>query len=126
DTSSDLGVTFFDGKSFNTSLTDRVKIYVNSVRVEPPNEHEPEGETEIPKEDYEKLSALNGETVSLDSDDKCPYQRFEVTLDESSLAHDTVEAVWHGSSLEGRKVSLYAWNLETEMWDMVDHNIADS
>src|SRR5699024_11491536 len=43
-----------------------------------------------------------------------------------SLAHDTVEAVWHGSSLEGRKVSLYAWNLETEMWDMVDHNIADS
>src|SRR5690625_2282213 len=126
DTGSDLDVTFFEGKSFNTSLTDQVKIYENSVSVEPPNERVPEGETELSKEDYEKLSALNGETVSLDSDDKFPYQRFEVTLDESSLAHDTVEAVWHGSSLEGRKVSLYAWNLETEMWDMVDHNIADS
>src|SRR5699024_12132556 len=102
DTGSDLDVTFFEGKSFNTSLTDQVKIYENSVSVEPPNERVPEGETELSKEDYEKLGALNGERVSLESDDKFPYQRFEVIIDESSLVNDAVKPVWNGSQSDGR------------------------
>lgn len=122
----ELDVTFFQGESFNTSKTDQVKIFENATDVEPPKELVPEGETELSEEDYEKLSELNGDRVSLDSDEQFPYQRFEVTLDDESLQQDEVEAVWNGSSLEGRKVSLYAWNLETEVWDLVDAHVADS
>ena len=121
-----LDVTFYQGKSFNSSQTDLVKIFQNATDVEPPTELVPEGETELTEEEYEKLSALNDEKVSLDSEEQFPYHRFEVTLDEKSIDEEFVEAVWYGSSLEGRQVSLYAWNLDTEEWDLIDRLVADS
>ena len=121
-----LDVTFYQGKSFNSSQTEQVKIFQNATDVEPPTELVPEGETEFSEEDYKKLSELNGEKVSLDSEKQFPYQRFEVTVDEASLDKEFVEAVWYGSSLEGRQVSLYAWNLDTEKWDLIDRLVAES
>ncbi|HIW32138.1 MAG TPA: S-layer homology domain-containing protein, partial [Candidatus Paenibacillus intestinavium] len=40
------------------------------------------------------------------------------------VATDEVEINWQGNSLEGRKVSLYAWNPSVEQWDLLDRHIA--
>src|SRR5699024_11589213 len=59
-----LDVTFYQGKSFNSSQTDLVKIFQNATDCVPPIVLVPEGETELTEEEYEKLSALNDEKVS--------------------------------------------------------------
>src|SRR5699024_7265204 len=70
-----LDVTFYQGKSYNTSQTDTVKVYRNAADVEPPKELVTDGEVELTAEEYQKLRALNGEQVQMDSNEQFPYHR---------------------------------------------------
>ncbi|GAQ16951.1 metallophosphoesterase [Oceanobacillus picturae] len=121
-----LDVGFYQGRSYNTTQLQRFKIFQNAADVEPPLEMVPDGEVEFTTEEYSKLSAINNEQVETDSDEQFPYHRFEVTLDEEELQEEMVEVVWHGSSLDGRKVNMYAWNIATEKWTVVDSFVPDS
>lgn len=121
-----LDVGFYQGRSYNTSQSNTIKAYKNAADVEPPEVMIPEGETEFTSDDYSKLNDIDDEQVITDSDEKFPYHRFEVSLDEEALQQEMVELVWHGASLDGRKVNMYSWNFETDKWTVVDSFVPDS
>lgn len=123
----EVDVKFYQGNTFNASQKETVKAYINnSITQEPPKELRAEGEVEYTSEEYKQLQALNGQEIVTDSVEALPYHRFEITLNDEALSEETVEAVWHGSSLAKRKVTMYAWHLQNKEWLEVDSNIPDS
>ena len=71
-----------------------------------------------------RISANDGKTVSAESMERFPYHRFEVSVDPSIDETDLAEAVWKGSSLPGRKVTMYIWNYRTSRWQEADSVLA--
>ncbi|WP_261303963.1 S-layer homology domain-containing protein [Paenibacillus andongensis] len=122
----DMNVIFNQGFKYDASTQGPFAGYRGASDTEPPKQEKPEGESVFVKEDYEKIRALDGKYLVDDSDDKFPYQRFEISLDHSIKNSDKVEISWKGKSLEGRKVSLYAWSPDGQAWSPLKTVIAGS
>lgn len=119
-----MNVSFYKGYNFDANTKSGFAAFKNANEVEPPKVKIPAGEQAFTADDYALIGKEDGEYLITDSDDQFPYQRFEVTLDSSVKATDNVQLAWKGKSLEGRKVSLYAWNPTSAKWDMLDHFVA--
>ncbi|OAB46176.1 S-layer homology domain-containing protein [Paenibacillus glacialis] len=125
DPTSDLmDVLFYKGFKYDGNRAEGFTGYTNASVTEPPKEMVPAGEKALSPDEYKKISAVDGEYLINDSVEKFPYQRFEVKLDSSVKQTDRVEINWKGKSLEGRKVSLYAWSPSSNKWVQLDHIIA--
>ncbi|MEO2202831.1 S-layer homology domain-containing protein [Paenibacillus pabuli] len=121
-----MDVTFYKGYKYDGSRAEGFTGYLNTSVTEPPKEMTPPGEKAMNAEDYKKIAALDGTYLVNDSVEQFPYQRFEVKLDPSVKNTDRVEIEWQGKSLEGRKVSLYAWSMSEQKWIQLDQVIAGS
>ncbi|MCJ8010909.1 S-layer homology domain-containing protein [Paenibacillus sp. KQZ6P-2] len=119
-----MKVTFYKGYKYDGNRAEGFKGYTNTSPTEPPKEMDPAGEKALSREDYENISAVDGKYLVNDSVEQFPYQRFEVKLDPSVKSTDRVEINWKGKSLEGRKVSLYAWSPAQQKWVQLDQVIA--
>ncbi|MGD7024358.1 lamin tail domain-containing protein [Rossellomorea vietnamensis] len=123
-TGDDMDVTFYEGYQYTAKNTGSVKAYKNVADIEPPNMMAPEGEEALTNEDISLVSQQDGSYLTSDSSTGFPYHRFDVTLDPSVDENDKVELMWKGQSLEGRKVSMYAWNHAKEKWILQTYKIA--
>ncbi|MDR7080551.1 LPXTG-motif cell wall-anchored protein [Neobacillus niacini] len=123
-TNDEIKVTFFKGFKYDASNINDVKAYQNTTDMEPPRTMIPEGEKAFAAEDISLVSARDQNYLTIDSSDQFPYHRFDVSVDPSIDESDIVELVWNGKSLEGRKVSMYAWNHLQAKWLLVTYKIA--
>ena len=119
-----LDVTFYE--AYKHDINSSVKGFKNATELEPPKRMLPEGEDAFTTEDISLVSKADGRYLVTDSDTKFPYHRFDVTVDEFLGDNDRVELLWKGNSLEGRKVSMYAWNHNEGKWVLLDFKIAGS
>src|SRR5699024_5066981 len=114
-TNDDLDVSFYESYKYSAA-DDNVKVSAYASETEPPQSYKTDGEIELTEEEIAKIEKFDGESVELESVTKFPYHRFDVEVDEKVTADDEIEVVWNGSSLPGRKVTMYAWNYEQEDW----------
>lgn len=119
-----MKVDFYQSYQYTADDSEYLTISQNSVGTEPPGEFLPEGETDFTQSELAQLSDVDGKEVSTESTTEFPYHRFDVTVDKNVQPDDEIEIVWNGSSLEGRKVTMYAWNYETTEWDELTSIIA--
>lgn len=119
-----MDVTFYEAYQYTAEDTDHLTIKQFASTTEPPESFQPEGEKTLTEDELQELSALDGNGVSTESMTEFPYHRFDVTVDENVDDDDEIEIVWNGSSLEGRKVTMYAWNYHTENWDELTSTVA--
>ncbi|CAM4349779.1 hypothetical protein FHS16_002401 [Paenibacillus endophyticus] len=119
-----MKVTFFQGFKYDANASAGFNAYSNAADVEPPKELAPAGEKAFTVEDYKAISQTDGQYKIDDSMEQFPYQRFAITLDPSVKDTDLVAINWTGKSLEGRLVSLYAWNPDAKKWEMLDTTVA--
>lgn len=128
-TDDDLHVTFYQGKKYNVENKNHVTAYRNAVSTEPPQEKIPDGESALTEEEYAKIMSSNDEYFITDSTEKFPYLRFEADLEGEIDGKDMVELIWEGKSLEGRKVTMYAWNYnegEEGAWVAIDSSTTET
>ncbi|WP_338788062.1 lamin tail domain-containing protein [Metabacillus sp. FJAT-53654] len=123
-TGDDLDVTFYKGYKYDASNTSEVKAFKNATDVEPPQMMVPEGEAAFSADDISLVSEKDGNYLTTDSSTQFPYHRFDVKVDPTIDENDVVELSWSGKSLEGRKVSMYAWNHQSGKWTLITYNIA--
>ncbi|MCD7034293.1 lamin tail domain-containing protein [Metabacillus sp. GX 13764] len=115
-TNDDMNVSFYRGYTYNAANKASVKAFKNTAEVEPPQTMAPEGETAMTDDELEKVSSVDGQYLKTESSTKFPYHRFDVTLDSSVDNTDIVELNWAGKSLNGRKVTMYAWSYDQNRW----------
>ncbi|MFD2629633.1 lamin tail domain-containing protein [Oceanobacillus kapialis] len=118
-----MDVAFYESYQY-TAEDPNLVISENAVDSEPPSGYLPEGEARLTDEQREALEEIDGNELSTESDLQFPYHRFDVTVDENVDANDEIEVVWDGSSLPGRKVTMYAWNYASNSWDALTSTIA--
>ncbi|MBM7565959.1 S-layer homology domain-containing protein [Paenibacillus sacheonensis] len=123
-TSDKMDVSFYRGFKYDAANKDGFEGFRNAADVEPPKEIAPAGEKAMSEDDYAQISAVDGQYLTDDSTTQFPYQRFQVQLDPSVKDTDQIELSWKGKSLEGRKVSLYAWSPSEKKWNSVDSVVA--
>ncbi|WP_233147101.1 S-layer homology domain-containing protein [Paenibacillus selenitireducens] len=119
-----MKVSFYKGFNYDGNRVDGFNGFKNASDTEPPKEMVPQGEQALTAEEYQSISAIDGKYLVNDSVEQFPYQRYEITLDPSVQKSDRVDIAWKGNSLEGRKVSLYAWSPTAKKWEQLDHAIA--
>ncbi|WP_195572595.1 S-layer homology domain-containing protein [Paenibacillus sp. 1001270B_150601_E10] len=119
-----MTASFFRGFHFDSSRLESLKGYRGASEVEPPKQLVPDGEQAMSAEDYDKIKAADGVYLTDDSTEQFPYHRFDITLDKAVKATDRVEVEWKGNSLEGRKVSMYAWNPSEQKWSLLVYQVA--
>lgn len=119
-----MNVSFYKGFKYDGNRTEGFTGYKNASVTEPPKEMVPAGEQALTADEYASISKLDGKYLVNDSVEKFPYQRFEIKLDPTVKPTDRVDISWKGKSLEGRKVSLYAWSKASGRWEQLDHVIA--
>ncbi|UKS26587.1 S-layer homology domain-containing protein [Paenibacillus sp. HWE-109] len=122
----EMSVSFNQGFKYDASTQGQFSGYRNASDTEPPKQEKPDGETPFTQEDYALISSIDGNYLVDDSAEKFPYQRFEVALDSSIQGTDSVEITWKGKSLDGRKVTLYAWSPSKLAWSPLKTVIAGS
>nr|WP_274388728.1 metallophosphoesterase [Paenibacillus antri] len=120
-----LQVTFFKGDRI-AAPDPRMLIYSNAVDREPPISIESAGDQTFSDEEKAKLDASDDVYVVSDSYEQFPYHRFEVEVGDQLGAGDRIELYWEGHSLEGRKVTLYAWNVVEGEWKPLASTVAAS
>ncbi|MFS0865009.1 lamin tail domain-containing protein [Fredinandcohnia sp. 179-A 10B2 NHS] len=120
-----LDVTFYEGYKYDVSSNGNVSGFKNATDFEPPLEMIPAGEQAFSSEEISLVAEEDGNYLVSDSDTQFPYQRFDVTVDDSVDENDKVELFWKGNSLEGRKVSMYAWNYASAKWILIDYQVAN-
>ena len=123
-TNDKVDVAFYQGYKYDAATKDAVKGYKNAADTEPPQVMVPEGEQAFTTDDIANVSKIDGNYLTTDSDTQFPYHRFDVRVDESVDENDIVELIWLGNSLQGRKVSMYAWSHQANEWTLIDHKIA--
>lgn len=123
-TGDDLDVSFYEAFQYRAD-DEAMTISTHASDTEPPKEFRPDGEYVLNVDERARLVNVDGKTVETESYEQFPYHRFDVTVDEKVSANDQVEIVWQGSSLPGRKVTMYAWNYETKRWEKLVSHIAD-
>ena len=119
-----MDIAFYEGYQYTAVDTENIVVSHNTVATEPPRSYLPEGEMKFTEAEYSKISKVDGEQVSTESTTEFPYHRFDITVDEKVQPDDEIEIVWDGSSLNGRKVTMYAWNHKTSEWDVLVSTIA--
>ncbi|WP_183040979.1 lamin tail domain-containing protein [Salipaludibacillus neizhouensis] len=123
-TKDELDVSFYQGFKYDGNRPDHLAGFSNASDFEPPDTMIPDGEMAFQGEDYAVISELDGEYLVNDSSSQFPYHRFEVSVDAEVDVDDTIELVWNGNSLDGRKVSMYAWNHDTSKWELIIYKVA--
>lgn len=121
-TNDSMDVTYYKGYKYEASDS-KVKSFENASDTEPPVELAPAGEKALTAKDVSAISSLDGKYLTTNSSTKFPYHRFEVALDPSISNQDKVELVWNGKSLQGRKVSMYAWSIQENKWKLLTYKI---
>lgn len=119
-----LDVAFYKGYKYDGNHRQGFTGFKHASDTEPPKVKIPSGEQALTDEDYAKISAADGQYLVNDSVEQFPYQRYEIKLDSSVKATDQVDIEWKGHSLEGRKVSLYAWSPSEGAWKLLSNRIA--
>lgn len=119
-----MDVSFYQGYLHDAHSLDSFTGYRNAADVEPPKEEVPAGETAMNEADYKQIESIDGNYLVDDSMEQFPYHRFEVKLDRTVQDSDQVKLEWVGKSLEGRKVSLYAYHPIEAKWKLLDQQIA--
>ncbi|WP_018758550.1 S-layer homology domain-containing protein [Paenibacillus terrigena] len=119
-----MDVTFYRGFQYDGNRKEGFTGFKNASDTEPPKEMIPQGEKALTAEEYRKISAEDGDYLVNDAVEQFPYQRYEIKLDPNVQGTDRVDIVWKGKSIEGRKVSLYAWSQAAKQWVQLDHRIA--
>jgi len=122
-TNDKLDVSFYKGFKYSASSSN-VASFKHASDTEPPAEQKPAGEKALSENEIVSVSSLDGKYLTTDSDTQFPYHRFDVELDSSVGEDDLVELEWSGKSLEGRKVSMYAWSFVENKWKMLTFKIA--
>lgn len=120
----DLKVTFKQGFKYDGSTQGTFSGYRGAADTEPPKQEKPASEAAMTPEDYGKINSVDGNYLTDDAVEKFPYQRFEIALDPAIQSTDEVVIDWKGKSLEGRKVSLYAWSPSKLEWTALKTVIA--
>lgn len=123
-TEDEMSVSFYKGFKIDANSPAGFAAFKNAADVEPPKVAVPANEQAFSEEDYAKIGAVDGNYLIEDSMEQFPYHRFTIELDDSVSTNDQVEIKWQGKSLEGRKVSLYAWKSQTSQWVLLDQVIA--
>ncbi|MDX8289405.1 lamin tail domain-containing protein [Metabacillus indicus] len=118
-----MDVSFYKGYQYD-SADNGVKAFKNAADTEPPKQQAPAGEQPFTPEDITLTSEKDGSYLTTDSSTQFPYHRFDVTVVGSVDQDDRIELKWDGNSLEGRKVSMYAWNHEESNWSLIDFKVA--
>jgi len=119
-----MNVTYYRGFQYDGNRTEGFTGFKYASDTEPPQVMIPQGEEALTTEDYRKISAEDGDYLVNDAVEQFPYQRYEIKLDPTVKDTDRVDIVWKGKSIEGRKVSLYAWSEKAKKWIQLDHRIA--
>jgi predicted phosphodiesterase len=119
-----MRVMFFRGFNYDANASAGFQGYRGASDTEPPKREVPGGEKAFTADDYEAIESEDGKYLIDDATEQFPYQRFEITLDASVKDSDLVDIRWKGKSLEGRKVSLYAWSSADAKWMILDSVIA--
>ncbi|MCI3922725.1 S-layer homology domain-containing protein [Paenibacillus sp. TRM 82003] len=119
-----MDVSFFRGYKHTAEEAASFAAFQGAADREPPLVRVPAGEQAFTDAEYEAIATDDGNYVTTDAVTQFPYQRFEVKLDASVKGTDRVDIVWKGASLEGRKVSLYAWSPSSEEWIGLTHQVA--
>ncbi|MGM9988321.1 MAG: metallophosphoesterase [Bacillaceae bacterium] len=120
-----LDVTFFKGARYTPADKKHMRIFTGSADTEPPKTMMAKGERPVTTGERKAMTTLDENTFKTKHSTKFPYHRFEVHVDEQLTKQDQVKLKWNGSSLEGRKVTMYVWNVKNRMWDEVTYQIAD-
>ncbi|WP_411334562.1 lamin tail domain-containing protein [Metabacillus indicus] len=118
-----MNVSFYKGYQYTPSDSS-VKSFKHAADTEPPKQQAPAGEQAFTSEDIQLTSKKDGTYLTTDSSTQFPYHRFDVTVDPAVDDSDHIELKWDGNSLEGRKVSMYAWSHKQKNWSLVDVEIA--
>ncbi|WP_281889780.1 S-layer homology domain-containing protein [Paenibacillus sp. YYML68] len=121
-----MNVSFFRGYKYTAASGASFDAYQHAADVEPPKQRVLPGEHRLNDEQRELIAERDGRYMTNDSMTQFPYQRFEVMVDDSVQPTDLVEMNWSGRSLEGRKVTLYAWNEQQGEWSKLDTKVAAS
>lgn len=116
--------SFYRGFRYDGANLDGLQAYIGASETEPPKKIAPDGEQAMSVEDFNRISKADGTYLTTNAEEKFPYHRFAIKLDNSVKPTDRVEVKWQGHSLEGRKVSLYAWNKSEQKWVMLTSKIA--
>ncbi|AZB44597.1 metallophosphoesterase [Bacillus sp. FJAT-42376] len=119
-----MDVGFFRGYTYNASLQTEVGAFKNTADIEPPATPVPAGETPMTEGERQLVSKADQQYVTTDSSTQFPYHRFDVKVDGKVDATDRIELSWKGHSLEGRKVTMYAWNHKNAHWSIIDSFVA--
>ncbi len=119
-----MNVMFFRGFNYDANAESGFAGYRGASDTEPPKQEVPGGEKAFTDEDYTLIGQADGKYLVDDATEQFPYQRFEIELESSVEDTDLVDVTWKGKSLEGRKVSLYAWSPADGKWIMLDSIIA--
>ncbi|WP_099355717.1 lamin tail domain-containing protein [Fredinandcohnia onubensis] len=123
-TNDKVDVTFYQGYKYDVSQTEHIRGYKNASDTEPPQTQVPAGEQVFTEEDIALVAQQDGQYLTNNSHTQFPYHRFDVKVDSTVDENDIVELNWKGKSLEGRKVSMYAWNHQNGDWNLIDYRIA--
>ena len=100
--------------------------YTGAADREPPLVKTPEGEEVFAPEQYESVAKYDDEYMVTDAVEEFPYQRFEFTINEDVMDARSVDVVWEGHSLPGRRVTMYAWNHKTEQWQELSSKVSET
>ncbi|MFD0712256.1 S-layer homology domain-containing protein [Paenibacillus sp. GCM10027626] len=119
-----LNVSFYKGYKYDGQHKTGFKGFQHASDTEPPKVMIPGGEQALTEDDYVKIGAADGQYLVNDSVEQFPYQRYEIKLDPTVKATDQAVIEWKGNSLEGRKVSLYAWSYSSGKWELLNSQIA--
>lgn len=118
-TNDQIVAKFFSGNRYDFTSKGRkqLKAFSNIADEEPPPNQTFPRETGILTKQVKQIAKADKTYWVTASNKGFPYQRFEISLDEKPADMKEVEVKWIGHSLQGRKVTLYAWNIEKSRWD---------
>ncbi|WP_425415285.1 S-layer homology domain-containing protein [Paenibacillus stellifer] len=119
-----LNVSFYRGFKHDASNLASITAFKGAADTEPPKSLTPGGESALTGSDYAKIAKADGDYLTEDSTEAFPYHRFDINLNPLVKDTDLVEIAWQGHSLEGRKVSLYAWSPAEGAWKSLVYKIA--
>ncbi|MFS0655198.1 metallophosphoesterase [Bacillus sp. 179-C3.3 HS] len=122
-TNDQLDYSFYRAYRY-TSLHPSMNIFQYAAETEPPKGLSQKGEVPFSDHDKHRIAFTDGKSVETKDVQRFPYHRFQIKVNHHVREKDVVEAVWKGSSLPGRKVTMYAWNHQHEKWDKITAHFA--
>ena len=119
-----LQVEFLQG--FKHKPTDpTINVFTGSSATEPPTSLTTEDEQPLSNNELQKVNENDQQYMTTESIESFPYQRFEVNVGSDVTDRDMIELNWEGTSLKGRKVSMYVWNFEDLEWVLQQWKVAE-